>query len=672
MSSIASIAAARSFPVPYQPLPIRVPEADPCDISGLLSAQRHDDLDKALNEAFDNTFVDREGETFYTDRLENFDRALHREGGPSLAQIRAWQAASPGSGHAHLLEAHYWFHWSYVYRGGGWASTVTNEGWVCAHAAIANMCVAALRALALDPRLWAAPVIMMHGVAAFGEPDWLTALVLTGRSRLTSVGYSLPEADEATRQQWTAMLARAGMAPDDRLQLPDQRPAALPAPVNGKKRSKSHHYWMEAALHIHPRLFLFLRQYIWFLQPRWGGSHDRIRSFVASAHCAHLDAVEKDRLLHEIWRDDHLNSFVDKATDPADAEQAIQATRRRAAEALHFYHRYETLAWLARSLNMLDRETEALECLKRAEAEYPIDDEIVMYCAQYLALKYEPESTWLAQAVCRSAEGGYTDSAQILYGYFALRGMQGFACDPAIGRAWLESGHRDAPKAMHFREIAQHFRMIGMFREAFDICQAGYDLGAPKSAQILGDMYEAGQHVEPDALKALQYYQEEMDKGDSYSALMVGWLHNELARSASNDEELAHHERGAITATLRAHEMDDNRALDKTFRYIAKATLIRIRHEHKDWVKRHADEGHPLAMAAWAGMLGTYEDKELYNQRESVRWLMGAQAIAPDDAYVQETEAFLRGTGWVSRFLYGLTRKRIRAHEIPGADNAMV
>ena len=662
----------RSFPLPYQPVPVPAPAAHPCDISRGLRERRYQELDQALREACEESFTTREKEAFYMDRLNDFDHSLDQDDATDLAQIRAWQAALPTSGHAYLIEAHYWYHWAYVYRGSGWASSVTDDGWTCAHAAVANLCAAVLRALALDARLWAAPVIMMKGVAAFREPGWLTDLMLTGRSKVTSVAHAFASAGAALREPLADLLAQSGMAPDDRVQVPAERPAALPAPMQGKKRSKLHHYWMEAAFHIHPRLFVFLRQYVWFLQPRWGGSHERVRAFVASEHCAHLDAVEKDRLLHEIWRDDYLGDHVDKESEPGHAAQAMDAARRRAAEALHPYHRYEVLVWLARSHNFLDRETEALEFLKRAEAEHPIDSEIVMQIAHCLSIKYEPESTWIAQAVCRSAEGGHTASARLLYGYFALRGLHGFVCDQDTGKAWLDAAHRASPKGDHFREVGGNFYHVRMLREAVEIWHMGYDHGSPRCCQVLGDVYERGIHVEADSDKAMHFHQEAMEQGDAYSALEVAWLHRVRAQSASTDEELAHHEGAAIVAAIRAHELENEKALDTSFKYVAWARLVRIRHEHMAWVKKHADEGHAIAMAAWASMLGTYEDTELYNQRESVRWLMGAQAIAPDDDYVKETEAFLQGTGWMSKLLYRLTRKRIGAHEIPGTDNAMV
>ena len=408
----------RSFPFPYRPRPVPAPAPARCDISALLREQRHDDLDHTLREACEQSFATRAGEAFYTDRLDNFDGALRREGAPTLAQIRAWQNAAPASGHAYLIEAHYWLHWAHAYRGEAWRN-VTQEERACADAALANQCTAVLRALALDPRLWAAPVVMMKALAAFTEPEWLgesnrlsqpawlSGLLTTGRSETTSAGYSyaLPEGDDAAHDRLAALLARSGMAPGDRLQLPAERPAVLPAFTPGKKGSEPHQYWMEAAFLIHPRLYIFLREYVAFLRPSMDNRDAAVRRFLASERCAHLDAVEADRVMHVVWQEEYQHCYVNVQWEPEEAQRALQAARRRAAKALHPYHRYEVLAWLARSLSLLDRETEALDCLKQAEAAHPIDDETVMGIAQELALKHDTASTWLAEAVCRSAEG---------------------------------------------------------------------------------------------------------------------------------------------------------------------------------------------------------------------------------------------------------------------------
>jgi len=292
-----------------------------------------------------------------------------------------------------------------------------------------------------------------------------------------------------------------------------------------------------------------------------------------------------------------------------------------------------------------------------------------------LALQHDAASTWLAQAVCRSAEAAHTVSAQILYGYFALRGLHGFACNAATGKAWLDAAaRRTDPPADQFCGVGMEFLEAGRMREAFDIFQAGHGYGNAKCARELGNMYEAGEHVEADVPTALRYYREAMDVegGDATAALNAALMHTVMCESATTEEELAHHEAQAIATVLRAHELADDSALDRSFQYIAQATVVSVRRKHMAWVKQHADKGNAIAMAAWAAMLGSRVDKELYDRREAIRWLMGAQAIAPDEEYVQDAEAFLQGTGWLSRGLYRLSRRFIGAHEVPGTDNAMV
>ncbi|WP_244135027.1 hypothetical protein [Burkholderia sp. BCC0322] len=96
------------------------------------------------------------------------------------------------------------------------------------------------------------------------------------------------------------------------------------------------------------------------------------------------------------------------------------------------------------------------------------------------------------------------------------------------------------------------------------------------------------------------------------------------------------------------------------------------RHRYIDELRRHAEVGHPAAMAALSGFLCDGRDKSHDNYRESVRWVMGAQAVAPDDAYVLNMTRACHEDGMLGKLLYKLHRKQIKAHEIPGSDNAMV
>ncbi len=51
---------------------------------------------------------------------------------------------------------------------------------------------------------------------------------------------------------------------------------------------------------------------------------------------------------------------------------------------------------------------------------------------------------------------------------------------------------------------------------------------------------------------------------------------------------------------------------------------------------------------------------------------MGAQAVAPEDEFVVNVTKNTHQEGFLSSTLYKLTRRQIKAHEIPGGDNAMV
>ncbi len=640
-----------------------------CDIAAELSRQAYDELEARLTAAHAASLDSREGEQRYTDALPGDLSNCLSAGPEGLALLRAWQAALPGSGHAHLCEAHYWFHWAYEYRGGGWASSVSADMWTCAHAAVHNMAAAALQALTRDPRLWGATALMMQGVAAFNEPDWLTELVQRGVVPPEPIGYGLEE-QAAADEDLVRELARSGMSPSDRIRIVAARPEALRPAMQGKKLLKGVHYWMWATLHIDPGPFYVLKNYVWFLQPRWGGSHDRIRAFIASPCCEHLSEVEKDRLGHEIWRDDYLNSTADENDDPQDVAAWMEDTRRRAAQALWPYHRYEALMWLAQSHHQLQQADQAFASLRQAEAQHPFDSDYAVRLALRLACTLEPDSDWLAQAVRRSAESDEDEStaARILYGYFACEGLQGFSADPAIGQGWLDSVD---PRSLEWSRLACTFRDVGRLADFHRLLQLGHQRGAPECLFYLGYSHAEGLHVPQDRRQALKYYAEAVQEGSSTAAYNAALIHHDLAAAAATPALRAEHEALAIDTMLKAHQLGDEDALERTFRYIADSRTPALRRQHRPWVRQHAEQGHATAMAALSRLLADPSDPASFNYRDSVRWLMGAQAIDPGLSYLQTVlEACHKGLFKTMR--YEFTRSRIGSHEIPGPDNAMV
>ncbi|NVM89744.1 TPR repeat protein [Variovorax sp. SG517] len=646
-----------------------------CDASALLRAGDYDTLDQLFDEALAASFHDRTSEERYYAALPADLKDCIDAGAEGLALLRAWQAARPESAHAWLCEAHYWFHWAYEYRGSGWSNTVTELGWTCAHACCTHAAVCAIQALERSPTLWSAPALLMQSVAAFEEPEWLSELVRSGRGPVGELAHdlALEGMPAEVRDELLAMLARSGIRVDERIACPQSAPESLPPPMQGKKLLSGRQYWMHATIHLHPRLFFFLRQCIWFMQPRWGGSHDRVRAFIASPTCAHLDEVEKDRLRHEIWRDDHLGNEVDEDDDLEDVRNWIAAAHKRAEEALYPYHRWETLYWISSAHYGRNDLPQALAYLKQAEAHWPIDDDEAMARAVLLCCKLEPQDpSWLGQAIVRSANAGESVAAMILHGYCTLKGLLGFVQNTAAAHAWFDAARRHAPGSLAWNKVAYAFRRGNREADAFELATMGLAAGGDSCDYLLGLFHEDGVHVAPDLGKAIHYYRQTAESGGNMGAYKLGYASYNLGQATKEPAERSRLLRQAVEAARQAHVMGHSEGLESMLMFIGALEDVPARHEYLELVREHAQQGDATAMATMSVLLADNDDKKLYDYRESVRWIMGAQAVAPESEYVQNVTKTCHQDGFLSSTLYKLTRRQIKAHEIPGADNAMV
>ncbi len=644
-----------------------------CDVDALLRAGEFAALDTQLDAALAASFTDRTAEARYVDALPADVQPCIEAGAEGLARLRAWQAANPRSAHAWLCEAHYWHHWAYEYRGGGWAETVTEAGWIGAHACAALTIVAALRALVLAPTMWSAPQVIFTSVSSFGEPEWLTQLVRERRWPVTELHLNVGAEDAATRAELQRMLARSGLNPDEPVACPAEFPDALPGPVQGKKLRKEKWYWMEATLHIHPTQYFSMRTFIWYMQPRWGGSHDHVRAFIDSDACAHLDAVEKDRLRHEIWRDEYYGETLDSDDDDDTVRRAMAATLARANAALHPYHRWETLHWLARSHFMRNEDEQAYARLQEAERNEPIDDNRAMAMGLRLTLALDPHGDWLTGAIQRASDARACTAAMILRGYAHRTGTFGFAQDDARGAAWLEAARLNEPGSLAWNQLATAME-DGNRRpaDAFAICQLGYEAGGNSCGYLLGCFYRDGTHVEADPYRAAHFFRESMEAGGNVAAYKLGYTYHHIGQTSTDRAERARMQVEAVEAARKAHEMGHTDALESMLMFISDIEDHTLRHRYLDELRQHAEAGHPAAMATLSFCLADIGDKSLYDYREGVRWIMGAQAIAPDDEFVRTITRISYEDGMLSRLRFKMQRKQIKAHEIPGADNAMV
>lgn len=657
-------------PTPPVPSPWKV-----CDVDALLRAGDYATLDRLFDQALAASLHDRAAEERYHDALPADMKGCTDAGADGLARLRAWQAVSPHSAHAWLCEAHYWYHWAYEYRGSGWSGTVTELGWACAHACGTHVAVCALRALEREPTLWSAPALLMQSVAAFEQPEWLSELVRSARAPAGELVHDLPfeGMPPDTREELLTMLARSGLRADERIACPQQLPSALPSPMQGKKLLGSTQYWMHATMQLHPRLFFFLRNCIWFMQPRWGGSHDRVRAFIASPACAHLDDIEKDRLRHEIWRDDYPDDKVDGDDDPEDVRKWIEATRQRAGEALFPSHRWEAFYWIASSHYRRDELPQALAALKEGESHWHINDDRAMAMAMRLSRQLEPDdASWLGQAIVRSANAWDCPAAMILHGYFSLHGLLGFVPDERAGTGWLDAVRTRAPGTLAWNQVAWALRHGGHEADAFALATMGHEAGGDSCDYLLGLFHEDGVHVAPDLKHAIAYYRMVAEAGGNMGAYKLGYACYNAGVATREPAERARLLLDAVEAAGKAHELGHTEGLESMLMFIGELEDTAARHRYLPVVREHAQRGDAIAMATMSALLGDSTDKKLYDYRESVRWLMGAQAVAPESDYVKNVTAVRHQDGFIASALYKLTRRQIKAHEIPGADNAMV
>ncbi|MBE9608295.1 DUF4034 domain-containing protein [Chitinilyticum piscinae] len=656
----------------HQPVyPEYTPPVSIADPLQLLRSGEYLELDRRLRAANAAALADRDAEARYTDWLYEECEPLLALGHEGLALLHAWQHALPESGHAWLLECWYWYHWAYEYRGSGWASSVTPLMWRAAHACSERMFVAGLRALERDPSLWMVPALILQGVSSFEESDWLRTLLHTGRQGEATLTLSAPDEADA-RAELTDMLARSGIPIESRLLLPQQRPVALPEAYQGKKALRGKDYWLHATLSIHPRAFFILRRYVWFLQPRWGGSHERIAAFVASPQCAHLTDVERDRLLHEIWRDDFYEDFLQEDTDDDDAESWLAYTRERLDAALYSHHRQELCLWLMRSLTHRKRYDEAVAYARQAAELHPLEDEWAIEYAFWLTLRCDLDPQWIAGVIAASAHARKTVGACILYGHFASTGRYGVARDLAIGERWFAEVFARAPRHDMWRTLAQDLAQFERHEEVVQLCLMGDREHNPHCAVTLGYHYNNGLGVAADQDRACDYYRRAIEAGYAHAAYNLQLIYAERARQAAGPSERAIWEKGAIETMLRGIELNEPDLPAIYYGYMARLESAGLLDDYLPGLQRDADSGNPQAMVALAGIYGNKRNRRHHNYREGVRWLMGAEAIDPELPLLKEIDDEVFSYGWLASIRLGWTRSRIAPHELPGVDNRMV
>ncbi|WP_329892750.1 DUF4034 domain-containing protein [Stenotrophomonas sp. SMYL11] len=210
-----------------------------------------------------------------------------------LQQAQRWVAAAPHSYYAWLRVGACWQDAAGELRSADVAALVEDSQWLAAQLARDHAVHAYLQAIPLSSR----PALALDGIkritSYLREPNWLLALQAgqPAQSDEAALAEHYPQAWPQALQ----LLSRFGAPLQD---LPDSLPPLL------HDRSQDDFdaplaYWMRLVLEQRPDDPSTLEDTLYFLYPRWGGSHEAMEAFIEGSWCRGLDLAQSNALR---WR----------------------------------------------------------------------------------------------------------------------------------------------------------------------------------------------------------------------------------------------------------------------------------------------------------------------------------------------------------------------------------
>ncbi len=210
-----------------------------------------------------------------------------------LQQAQRWVAAAPRSYYAWLCLGACWQDAAGELRSADVAALVEDSQWLAAQLARDHAVHAYLQAIPLSSR----PALALDGIkritSYLREPNWMLALQ-AGQPAQSDEG-ALAEHYPQAWPQALHLLSRFGaplqVLPDSLPPLLHNRsPEDFDAPLA---------YWMRLVLEQRPNDLGTLEDTLYFLYPRWGGSHEVMEDFIEGSWCRGLDLAQSNALR---WR----------------------------------------------------------------------------------------------------------------------------------------------------------------------------------------------------------------------------------------------------------------------------------------------------------------------------------------------------------------------------------
>ena len=263
----------------------------------------------------DNFFKSRESNAADLDEInhpELFDAHTGPDAHGQLRLLQSWTEARPNSYYAHYFLGEFWELVAGDIRTTKIAAEVGADRWLGAAWARDNVAVVLLHAVTLHVTPVGALYLLMRVFAYLSEPDWMKALFK--RRHAKEFALESTDFDAATWRLAQAHFDRYG---GTRLVPPSTLPALLQA---RESHQTTREYWLAQILRIRPNCLAALTTAVYYLSPRWRGSHEDMRAFIEGPQCAALSEAQRG----DLWwvkEDDYLEEFPDHDENEEESDE---------------------------------------------------------------------------------------------------------------------------------------------------------------------------------------------------------------------------------------------------------------------------------------------------------------------------------------------------------------
>ncbi|MBA8197369.1 DUF4034 domain-containing protein [Citrobacter freundii] len=667
------------------------------NIPVLLREARYDELDARFNQALTDSFTSREAEKRYflawtqmCNRFYDMD-ALVDAGPQGLALIKAWQHARPRSTHAWLAEAQYWNHRAWLYRSYGWAEETSAAMWVCAGACNERMVIAALNAIDCEPRQWMVALLTSTNTKVFGQPDWLIEFLegtdFTGQPLMQV----LAKYHQDSPQEMETLMAFSGLSLEDAACPNLPRPAVLP----DCKGDAEAEYWLSVCLAIFPRAFYALDEYIPFQMPRWGGSHEGIREFLASPTCGHLCAAEREHLELLIWWDTCRDLRIKELEYPPERETFIAKAEDIAQRAHSQSSRHHALEWLLTCYNDLSDLDALWYTIQRAVAEnLKLSHYYTVYALKF-ALRDFPDTWWIYNFLHQNARQTEFYAARIYSGYFQYAGLFGFEKDEAQGIAVLDSvaaleynnNWQSAIKDIDWLDLPQHFALLAELGAQRNLPCAYYlqalEYNNPdnnsllpydpvtalnyfqRAAEILHQQVALQEKTPYRLVVNADYHAYQHDLQDIHSK--IADCYERLAQQETHAGMRSVYEKNLLDNLHQADRFGSKQAWSVFLLKLREVNDFTLAHSYLSILEEEGYNGTAEAMVTLSWLFGNKHDKKLFNMKASARWAYFFITLFPDHALFTELSPLHFDT-LAKRCRFAWHTSKIADSELPNKD----